>query len=180
MMVLIFNSQFPLFTLKLAFDTNYRQTFAITFIALAKPNNKREKTKSNNVLCFRKMDLRLYILSLSLLELFSRCHSFNGELAEQECPDECDCHYFRINWVTDCSNSNLTQIPYEELSMNVYVLDLNDNLISDVQPFPADIKMRRLQMADNLMTELKRESFKGWLIFDCYFMILGYKSCYVF
>lgn len=43
MMVLIFNSQFPLFNLKLAFDTNYRQTSAITFIALAKPNNKREK-----------------------------------------------------------------------------------------------------------------------------------------
>ncbi|XP_066258867.1 leucine-rich repeat-containing protein 15-like [Euwallacea similis] len=107
------------------------------------------------------MDLRLYFLSISLFGLFSPCLSFNGELAEQECPDECDCHYFRINWVTDCSNSNLTQIPYEELSMNVYVLDLNDNLISEVQPFPPDIKMRRLQMADNLMTVLKKESFKG-------------------
>lgn len=89
--------------------------------------------------------------------------SFNGELAEQECPDECDCHYFRINWVTDCSNSNLTQIPYDELSMNVYVLDLNDNLISEIQPFPPDIKMRRLQMANNLMLKLKKNSFKGML-----------------
>ncbi|XP_050313178.1 podocan-like protein 1 isoform X2 [Anthonomus grandis grandis] len=87
--------------------------------------------------------------------------AFNGELAEKECPDECDCHYFRINWVTDCSNSNLTEIPYDELSMDVYILDLNDNLISEVEPFPPDIKIRRLQMADNLMTELKKESFRG-------------------
>lgn len=86
---------------------------------------------------------------------------FNGELAELECPDDCDCHYFRVNWVTDCSDSNLTEIPYSELSMNVYVLDLNDNRISEVKPFPPEIKMRRLQMADNLMTEIRRESFAG-------------------
>ncbi|XP_076262123.1 uncharacterized protein LOC143197477 [Rhynchophorus ferrugineus] len=106
------------------------------------------------------MDLRWYFLAIFLLGCFSPGFTFNGELAEQECPDECDCHYFRINWVTDCSNSNLTRIPYEELSMNVYVLDLNDNLISEIEEFPADIKMRRLQMADNHMKELKKESFK--------------------
>lgn len=87
--------------------------------------------------------------------------AFNGELSELECPDECDCHYFRINWVTDCSDSNLTEIPYSELSLNVYVLDLNSNFIRDIQPFPPDIKMRRLQMADNFMTELRKESFAG-------------------
>lgn len=87
--------------------------------------------------------------------------AFNGELAELECPDDCDCHYFRVNWVTDCSDSNLTKIPYDELSPNVYVLDLNDNLIEDVEPFPPDIKMRRLQLANNLMTEIKKESFSG-------------------
>lgn len=87
--------------------------------------------------------------------------AFNGELSELECPDECDCHYFRINWVTDCSDSNLTEIPYSELSLNVYVLDLNSNFIREVQPFPSDIKMRRLQMADNLMTELRKDSFAG-------------------
>ncbi|XP_068916358.1 insulin-like growth factor-binding protein complex acid labile subunit [Tenebrio molitor] len=87
--------------------------------------------------------------------------SFNGELAELECPDDCDCHYFRINWVTDCSESNLTEIPYDELSLNVYVLDLNDNRITSVGPFPPDIKMRRLQIADNHMTEVKKESFAG-------------------
>lgn len=86
---------------------------------------------------------------------------FNGELAEIECPDDCDCHYFRVNWVTDCSDSNLTEIPYSELSLNVYVLDLNDNHIKEVKPFPADIKMRRLQLADNEMTEIRKESFAG-------------------
>ncbi|KAH1023293.1 platelet glycoprotein V [Dendroctonus ponderosae] len=101
-----------------------------------------------------------HILLIFLVSIFSTGLSFNGELAEQECPDECDCHYFRVNWVTDCSNSNLTQIPYDELSLNVYVLDLNDNLISEIQPFPPDFKMRRLQMADNLMVELRKDSFK--------------------
>ncbi|CAH0562085.1 unnamed protein product [Brassicogethes aeneus] len=91
----------------------------------------------------------------------SNVWAFNGELAELECPDDCDCHYFRVNWMTDCSDSNLTEIPYDELSLNVYVLDLNDNLISDVQPFPADIKMRRIQLAHNSMTEVKKESFAG-------------------
>lgn len=87
--------------------------------------------------------------------------AFNGELAELECPDDCDCHYFRVNWVTDCSDSNLTEIPYNELSMNVYVLDMNDNHITDVKPFPQDIKMRRLQIANNEMTHIKKESFAG-------------------
>ncbi|XP_060516371.1 carboxypeptidase N subunit 2-like isoform X2 [Cylas formicarius] len=102
-----------------------------------------------------------YYLMLASAVFFSPGYSFNGEQAELECPDDCDCHYFRINWVTDCSNSNLTQIPYDELSLNVYVLDMNDNLISEIKPFPADIKMRRLQMADNAMNELKKESFQG-------------------
>lgn len=98
---------------------------------------------------------------LTLALSISSVRAFNGELAELECPDDCDCHYFRINWVTDCSDSNLTEIPYDELSPNVYVLDLNNNHITKVGPFPADIKMRRLQVADNLLTELKRESFAG-------------------
>ncbi|KAK5639366.1 hypothetical protein RI129_011858 [Pyrocoelia pectoralis] len=85
--------------------------------------------------------------------------TFYSELAELDCPDDCDCHYFRVNWVTDYSNSNLTEIPYNELSLNVYILDVNSNRITNVKPFPFHIKMRRLQLSDNLMTELKRESF---------------------
>ncbi|KAK4871473.1 hypothetical protein RN001_015597 [Aquatica leii] len=37
--------------------------------------------------------------------------------------------------------------------------DVNSNRITDLKPFPSDIKMRRLQLSDNLMSELKRESF---------------------
>lgn len=102
--------------------------------------------------------MKLLIVIASVLSLSL---GFNGELAELECPDDCDCHYFRVNWVTDCSDSNLTEIPYNELSLNVYVLDMNDNHISVVKPFPQDIKMRRLQMANNEMTEVKKESFAG-------------------
>ncbi|XP_076233015.1 uncharacterized protein LOC143178333 [Calliopsis andreniformis] len=85
--------------------------------------------------------------------------AYNGELVEQECPVDCHCHYFRVNWVTDCSESNLTNIPYDELSPNVYVLDMNGNNVAEVAPFPHGIKLRRLQMAHNRLTELKHESF---------------------
>ncbi|CAG9580972.1 unnamed protein product [Danaus chrysippus] len=89
------------------------------------------------------------------------CSCFNGDSFELECPDECDCHYFRINWVTDCSESNLTEVPYNELSLSVYILDLNGNNITTLQTFPSDIKMRRLQIANNRLTRVDREAFKG-------------------
>ncbi|XP_011494646.1 PREDICTED: leucine-rich repeat-containing protein 70-like [Ceratosolen solmsi marchali] len=85
----------------------------------------------------------------------------NGELLEQECPVDCHCHYFRINWVTDCSESNLTAIPHEGLSHNVYVLDVNGNNVEHVAPFPRDIKLRRLQVAHNRLTDLDYGSFAG-------------------
>jgi len=101
---------------------------------------------------------RLYIIA-SLLMLGAELVS--GTLPELECPEDCDCHYFRINWVTDCSESNFTEIPHEGLSQNVYVLNMNSNNVSEVQRFPEDIKLRRLQLADNLLTKLSRESFAG-------------------
>lgn len=107
------------------------------------------------------MRLAVAVANIALALCFRHVWSFNGELAELECPDDCDCHYFRVNWVTDCSDSNLTQIPYDELSPNVYILDLNDNFIKEVEQFPPDFKVRRLQLSANLMTELKKESFAG-------------------
>ncbi|CAG9796881.1 unnamed protein product [Diatraea saccharalis] len=103
---------------------------------------------------------RLKVLVIALLAN-TLTHAFNGDSFELECPDECDCHYFRINWVTDCSESNLTEVPYDELSMSVYILDLNGNNITTLKTFPGDIKMRRLQIADNRLTRVDRESFKG-------------------
>lgn len=101
---------------------------------------------------------RLCII-VSLLTLSAEVVS--GTLPELECPEDCDCHYFRINWVTDCSESNFTEIPHEGLSQNVYILNMNSNNVSEAQRFPEDIKLRRLQLADNLLTKLSRESFAG-------------------
>ncbi|XP_018326022.1 toll-like receptor 3 isoform X2 [Agrilus planipennis] len=98
---------------------------------------------------------------LCLIVLVAVCSAFNGELAELECPDDCECHYFRVNWVTDCSESNLTEIPYNELSPNVYVLDMNSNLIKELKRFPSEIKLRRLQLADNLLTKITKDPFIG-------------------
>lgn len=100
-------------------------------------------------------------LLLLMAGLMAATFAYNGELVEQECPVDCHCHYFRINWVTDCSESNLTNIPYDELSPNVYILDMNGNNIERVASFPHDTKIRRLQMAHNRLTELKQDSFAG-------------------
>lgn len=98
---------------------------------------------------------------------------------DQQCPEDCDCHYFRVNYVTDCSESNFTEIPYDELSPNVYILDLNGrytcvhtwayqhffplsgNEISEVTRFPDDIKIRRLQLAENKLTKVTADMFAG-------------------
>ncbi|KAL3289732.1 hypothetical protein HHI36_023130 [Cryptolaemus montrouzieri] len=105
-------------------------------------------------MCFKIIPIIMVVFLASSL-------CFNGELAELECPDECDCHYFRINWVTDCSDSHLTRIPYEDISLDVYILDLNDNNLADIEPFPQNMKMRRLQVASNQLTALKKEMFVG-------------------
>lgn len=101
------------------------------------------------------------IVLLLISALVTIVFPFNLQLEEQECPEDCHCYYFRINWVTDCSESNLTTIPYDELSQNVYILDMNGNNVDHVSPFPHGIKMRRLQMAQNVLTSLTHEAFAG-------------------
>ncbi|XP_068626244.1 insulin-like growth factor-binding protein complex acid labile subunit [Battus philenor] len=103
----------------------------------------------------------VFLAALTMCLLVGAGECFNGDSFELECPDECDCHYFRINWVTDCSESNLTEVPYDELSMSVYILDLNGNNITTLHTFPPDIKMRRLQIANNRLTRVERDAFKG-------------------
>lgn len=44
---------------------------------------------------------------------------------DRECPEDCDCHYFRVNYVTDCSEGNFTEIPVDEISRNAFILDMN-------------------------------------------------------
>lgn len=86
----------------------------------------------------------------------------NSELAEQlDCPEDCDCHYFRINWVTDCSESNLTQIPLEGLDNNVYILNMIGNNLKEIEPFPEDIKVRTLQLADNMLQHIRNNTFSN-------------------
>lgn len=102
-----------------------------------------------------------YLKALALLFTIGSTYGFNGDNFELECPDECDCHYFRINWVTDCSESNLTEVPYDEISGSVYILDLNGNNITTLKQFPSGIKMRRLQIANNKLTRVDKEAFVG-------------------
>uniref|UniRef100_A0A224X852 Putative insulin-like growth factor-binding protein complex acid labile subunit n=1 Tax=Panstrongylus lignarius TaxID=156445 RepID=A0A224X852_9HEMI len=102
-----------------------------------------------------------YSLALILVGVIWHCQAL---LQEQQCPESCDCHYFRINWVTDCSNRALTTVPttYEEgLSPNVYILNLNDNNITDINAFPDDIKLRSLLLAGNQLTTITRIAFFG-------------------
>ncbi|XP_022200047.1 chaoptin [Nilaparvata lugens] len=103
------------------------------------------------------------MIAKSIITLVALLAAVKGELADLECPDDCDCHYFRINWVTDCSESNLTEIPTPDdgLSLNVYILNMNANELTAIAPFPADIKLRRLQLADNKLTHITKDDFAG-------------------
>jgi Leucine-rich repeat (LRR) protein len=38
---------------------------------------------------------------------------------------------------------------------------MNSNNVTEVQPFPEDMKLRRLQLSDNMLTRLSRDSFAG-------------------
>uniref|UniRef100_A0A8D9BIR0 Leucine-rich repeat-containing G-protein coupled receptor 6 n=1 Tax=Cacopsylla melanoneura TaxID=428564 RepID=A0A8D9BIR0_9HEMI len=97
-------------------------------------------------------------LAVCLVLLAGR--QFSCELAEQlDCPEECDCHYFRINWVIDCSDLNLTDIPKDGLDLNVYILNMNSNNLTAISPFPDDIKIRTMELSDNLLTSVKRDYF---------------------
>lgn len=103
---------------------------------------------------------RLGILLMTLIVSLSLVNG--GDMGEQKCPIDCECHYFRINWITDCSECNLTSIPYDELSLNVYILDMNGNRVEYLDKFPDDsIKLRGLQMAHNRLTALNSTSFEG-------------------
>ncbi|XP_025425654.1 carboxypeptidase N subunit 2-like [Sipha flava] len=94
--------------------------------------------------------------------LLSYVCNTNAILSEQlDCPEDCDCHFFRINWVTDCSESNLTSMPYDGLDSNVYILNMNGNLLKEIEPFPADIKLRTLQLSENFLTKIQKTTFAG-------------------
>jgi len=77
------------------------------------------------------------------------------------CPEVCDCHLSRINWVADCTNKNLTNIPHNGLDLDTYILNMNDNLLSELEPFPSSIKVSTLQLSNNLLTEIKNSTFEG-------------------
>lgn len=81
--------------------------------------------------------------------------------AQLKCPDDCDCYYSRINWVTDCSENNFTSMPYAGLDNNVYVFIMNGNLLKEIEPFPANIRLRTLQISENLLTKINKSTFAG-------------------
>jgi len=106
------------------------------------------------------MAKRISIIVFATLLVY--VYNTSAILSEQlDCPEDCDCHFFRINWVTDCSESNLTSMPYEGLDNNVYVLNMNGNLLKELEPFPADIKLRTLQLSENFLTKIQKITFAG-------------------
>ena len=84
---------------------------------------------------------RLLLLLLLLgcccrvVETLSEC--FPMDL--KQCPgEECDCcHYFKVNYVTNCSESDLTEIPPPYL--NVYVLNIKGGFETKTPPLPPSL-----------------------------------------
>ncbi|XP_014255652.1 leucine-rich repeat-containing G-protein coupled receptor 4-like [Cimex lectularius] len=86
----------------------------------------------------------------------------SGLLPDLECPEDCDCHYFRVNWVTDCSDLGLNSVPTleEGLSLKVYILNLNGNNLTSVGNFPEGVTLRSVTIADNSLTTVGRNDFE--------------------
>lgn len=107
------------------------------------------------------MAARISVIVFATLLVAYVCNT-NAILSEPpDCPEDCDCHYLRINLVTDCSETNLTSLPYEGLDNNVYVLNMNGNLLKDIEPFPPEIKLRTLQLSENFLTKIQKTTFAG-------------------
>lgn len=106
------------------------------------------------------MAIRLFILvSVTLLVYIYNIDAIPSE--QLNCPDDCNCHFFRINWVTDCSENNFTSIPHEGLDNNVYILTMNGNLVKEIEPFPMNIRLRTLQLSENFLTKIQKTTFAG-------------------
>ncbi|CAI6373924.1 unnamed protein product [Macrosiphum euphorbiae] len=101
------------------------------------------------------------IIVLFAIILAYVCNTSAIPSEQLDCPEDCDCHFFRINWVTDCSESNFTSMPYEGLDGKVYVLNMNGNLLKEIEPFPANIKLRTLQLSENFLTKIQKTTFAG-------------------
>ncbi|XP_060843801.1 toll-like receptor Tollo [Rhopalosiphum padi] len=99
------------------------------------------------------------IVLITLLAYVCNTGAFPSK--QLNCPEKCHCHYSRINWVTDCSKINLVSMPYKGLDTNVYVLYLNGNFLKEIQPFPANIKLRTLQLSENFLTKIHKTMFAG-------------------
>lgn len=104
-----------------------------------------------------------WVWAVWLVAVLALAAPATGELPDQDCPDDCDCHYWRINWVTDCSESNLTTVPTVEegLSLGVYLLNMNANNLRELEPFPNDLKVRSLQLAENMLSSVGKDDFSN-------------------
>ena len=80
---------------------------------------------------------------------------------DELCPEVCDCYYERISSITDCSHNNLTEIPYHDVSVNVTILNLESNSIRLIEPFPNDLKLRKLDLNSNHLTSISSNSFQN-------------------
>lgn len=106
------------------------------------------------------MAIRSFIVvSVTLLAYIFNIDAVPSE--QLNCPVDCNCYFFRINWVTDCSENNFTSIPYEGLDNNVYVLTMNGNLVKEIEPFPMNIRLRTLQLSENFLTKIQKTTFAG-------------------
>lgn len=103
-------------------------------------------------------------LRQSVLFLATLLFIFNSVAAGPEpyyCPAECDCHFNRNNWVTDCSDIELTAIPMQELPTYIYELNMNGNLLKKIDHFHSNISLRTLKLSRNFLTEIGRKTFAG-------------------
>lgn len=52
-------------------------------------------------------------------------------------------------------------MPYEGLDIDAYILNMNGNFLKEIEPFPDNFKLRRLQLSENYLTKIQKTTFAG-------------------
>lgn len=115
--------------------------------------------KHNLGICGAMEINRLFMVLVTLLVYAYVVKAF--PYSDFDCPEDCVCYFSRVNLVTDCSERNLRFIPHDGLDNSVYTLDMNSNYVTEIEPFPTDIKLKALKLSDNFLTKILKTEFTG-------------------
>lgn len=104
------------------------------------------------------MAIRLFMM-LIIIQLVYVCNTSPSAFKPFNCSTVCDCYYSGYNGMMDCSMTDLTSMPYEELDDNINILNMSHNLLQELKPFPPNTAVRQIALNENDLTKIQKTTF---------------------